>query len=239
MDLERLAEPPRPVDEDAVLAEINWYLNDANPPEGREPWRITNIGQADWAMQVVAEARRRQQDYDDQIFLWQDAKKRMGASADWLEDRLAEWALEVRTDRVKSQALAHGTVATRRTPPKIDVVDEAAVTEWAKVHAPQAVHVETRFLKSEVGDAWRIGPVVVGFRAVDKATGEVEEIPLAAPISDRDEWLDRLAAIRERMSGHDVTPIEELVVKDVDGGIVPGVEVVPESIGATVRPLMP
>jgi len=240
MDLERLAEPPRPVDEDAVLAEIAAYLHDDLPSDqAREPWRITNIGEADWAMRVVAEARRRQQDYDDQIRLWQDAKRRMGGSADWLEDRLAEWALEVRTDRVKSQALAHGTVATRRSPPKIEVVAEDAVIEWAKSHAPQAVRIECRFLKSEVGDSWAIRDVVVGFRAIERVTGEVEEIPLEPPIVDRDEAIDRLLAIQSRMTGYNVTSIVGSAVMDSGGGLVPGVEVVPEHIAATVRPLMP
>jgi hypothetical protein len=240
MDIERLAAVPAAVDEDAVMAEMVEWLDGGRQQTQRpgwalrESWRITNVGQADWAMRKVGEVREREQEYDDQIKLWQEAKRRMAAAADWLEDRLAEWAIERRTDRIKSQQLAHGTVATSKHQPRIEVVDEAAVIEWARSDCPGAIRTVERFLKSEVGEAWRIGQVLVGWEATDKATGEIEKVPVDVPVAfDEDDLTD----LQARMPGHSVHAVTELGVVDQDGYVVPGVVVEPERVTASIRPL--
>jgi len=232
MDLERVAGAVAPVDVEAVEAELARYLAGEDV---EKPWRIETVGQADWAMMHVADARDKARDYDDQIELWEEAKARMMRASEWLEDRLAEWAVQNRTERIKSQQLAHGTVRTARHKAKPTVVDEDAVIEWAERICPRAVKVTKRFLISEIDAEWRIGEVAVGFRAIHKATGEVEEVPTAHPTA---EWSDQWSRVKARL-GEDwsVSVITEAAVLDVHNEIVPGVTITPERVTATVTPL--
>lgn len=238
MELDRIADLPAPVDEDAVMGEVLDWLNGTPPPAHREPWRIQTLGQADWAMRVVGEVHARVAEYDEQITAWQRAKNRMAATAAWLEDQLEAWGIERRTDRLKSHQLAHGVVATRRVPARIEVVDEAAAIEWAQVHAPQAVHTSTRLNKSEVGSAWQIVEVVSAYRVVDVEAGVVEMVDVEGWVPvDSDEAGVRLARIVADMPNRQVERIGEWAVMDENGDLVPGVEAVPEGVAATVRPL--
>lgn len=117
----------------------------------REAWKIEHLGQADWAMARLADIQARARHYDDQIMLWEAAKKRIERGMDWLQARLAEWGIAQRAaaPKVKTFPLAHGTVATRGGKPKIVVIDEDAVIDWALVSDnDDAVKVVKRWLVS-------------------------------------------------------------------------------------------
>lgn len=235
MDLDKVAGIEPAVDEAAVEAELARYLAGEPEPEGREPWRITTVGQADWAIEQVAAAHRRRQGYQDEIDLWGAALKRLTAAASWLEERLKEWAAANRTDKVKSFPLAHGTVATRASKRAIDVVDEGAAIGWAKTAAPDAVKVEESFLVSMVGDAARIVEVIVAYESIDKATGGIERVPTPKPAVFDAAKFERL---RARLGdGYEVRPVMDWAVLDTADNLVPGLAVRPERVTATVTPL--
>lgn len=234
MDLERIAGAPG-VDEQSVEAEIDEYLG-GDRSGSREPWSITSLGAADWAMRRYSDALALVQRYDDEIFLWNKAKERIGGAASWFEDRLREWAISERTDKRKSFPLAHGTVSTRTVPAKARVDDEAVVLEWARTACPDAVDVvpaHERFLISKSTAA--VVHVVVAWEAIDKTTGEVQRIDVDPPIADGRERLERL---RERMPTFTVEAVYDLAVVDgATGLVVPGMSVVPASTSASVKPL--
>lgn len=235
MDLDRVAGVEPAVDESDVQAELERYLSGEAEPAGREPWRITTVGQADWALEQVAAAHRRRQGYQDEIDLWTAALKRLTAGAEWLEERLKEWAAAERTDKVKSFPLAHGTVATRKSNRAIDVVDEDAAIEWARSACPDAVKKVESFLKSNVGDAARIAEVIVAYEAVNTLTGDVERVPTPKPAVFDAAKFERL---RDRLGpDYTVQPIMDWAVLDQQDLPVPGLAVRPESVTATVTPL--
>jgi hypothetical protein len=222
MDLERIADVTPAVDEPAVQAEIVEWLNGETRPPEHERWRIKTLGMADWAMRTVAEVRSRAGEYDEYVQQWTRARDRVARSAEWLEDRLAEWGIQQRTPKLKTVELGSGSIATRESKDRIDVIDEKLVQAWAAVMAPQALHHITKFNKSEVGDAWRIVLAGEGLRVIDPATGDVTYCdPTDAPI-------DQTVTIE--VSARDV-------VVDREGHEVPGVEVVPGRVTATVKPV--
>lgn len=233
MNLDTIADVPVPVDEAEVQAEILAWLNDTAPPEQRAPWTITSLGAADWAMRTVAEWRSRASEFADQAEAWRRCEKRAIRGALWLEERLAEWAIDRRTEKVKTMALAHGAVSTRTVKPTIELTDEDAAIAWARTHAPDAIHTTTRLNKSEVGDAWRIGEVVVGYEWTFPTTGEQEYHQAAWPAPFDPEAYAELVASEPDFV---IEPCYEAAVIDTDGAVVPGVEVVPGRISATVKP---
>lgn len=234
MDLERIAGVEPPVDEDAVHEEVAAYVGGVELH--REPWKITSLGQADWAMRRFAEARALAQTYQDEIDLWTVPLKKIRAAAGWFEDRLKEWAIEQRTPSLKTIRTAHGTIPTRQSQPKITVVDEAEAIGWGWRVAPDTIKQTEKFLVSAIGDRASIVECVVAYESVDKTTGEVERIPvMGSPVPLVPAMLDQL---RERMGdGYTVDAVTEPFVVDVEGMIVPGLTVTPGDVTATVTPL--
>ena len=234
MDLDKLAKIEPPTDEQAVEQDLERWLDGGHPVMHRPPWAITDNNSADWAIQRLAECRARVQEYRDTIALWQNALDRIDAAGDWFEDRLKEWAVANRTPQRKSFPLAHGTVGTRSSQQRIEVVDEPAAIAWAKVAAPAAVKSTERFLKSEVGGAASIVQCVMALRATDKATGEYELIAVdVAPLDPA-----RLAKLQTKLGdGFVVEPVFEQYVLDPTGAQVPGLTVKPAEVTASVTPL--
>lgn len=236
MDLDVIAAVPPAVDEGAVQAELEAYL--AGRDVERAPWRITTLGQADWAMRQYGDIQARVQEYRDEVALWQAALKRVEQAGDWLEERLKEWGADQRTPQRKSFPLAHGTVYTRESKQRIEVVDEDAALGWAKVACPDAVKVTEEFRVSMVGDAARIQDCVVAFTSTNKATGEAETITLKSGPVPLDP--ERLAALRDKLGdGYQVDPIVKPYVVDGAGALVPGMRVRAATVTASVTPLMP
>lgn len=244
MDLHALVPVPAPVDEAVVEAEIADYLGSrlnqtvGGPGGGlvREPWRIANMGAADWVMRRLADVRALAQEYRDQIALWEDAARRTDLVGAWFETRLKEWAIESRTKDRKSFPLAHGTVTTRQTPAAIKVDDDEKAIEWAKVHCPDAVKVEESLRISVAKPMLTIGSFIVGFRATNQETGESERIDVD-PVPYTDQAVDD---VRELMPGFVVEAIEEArVVSVADGTIVPGFYIEAGHVTASVSPVLP
>lgn len=241
MDVERLLAPEAQVDEDAVAQELGRYIRNEDDPDDWEPWRITSLGQADWAVRQVAAIQAKAGEYDDEVALWREAKRRAVASAEWFEERLAEWAVaqrEASGGRVKTQQLAHGAVETRASKPRVEVEDEAAVIEWARKQCPAAVKVTESFAKSEAirGGQLNIRDVCVGYRAIDTESGRIEEIE-AEPLFDDGARTGAFEANLHATVGPHilVERITEPMVVDAGGDVVPGVVVVGERVSATVR----
>lgn len=236
--MDKIIGVPAPVDEDVLDQEVAAYVFGTPAPEGREPWRISNLGQADWAMRKLADIRRAEQDYNDQLALWNDAKKRATRAGEFFETLLEDWGVESRTKDRKTFALAHGTVATRESKPRAVVTDKDALLAWAKVQAPDAIKTTEEVLVSHLGEAAKIGAVIVGFEATDKATGDIERIMVdeVGWSSDED---DKLGKLRAKMGdGYVVEPILEPAVLGPDDTPVPGMAVAPGKVTATVTPLM-
>lgn len=232
MDLEAIAAVPAPVDEGVVQNEVAVYVEHGRMVE--QPWRITSLGAADWAMRQLAECDTRARQYGDEIALWTQVRDRIGRAGEWFEDRLKEWAVGERTPQRKTFPLAHGSVATREGKARIEVVDEDAAIVWAKSTCPDAVKTTEKFMVSEACAS--IVECVIAFTATDKATGEVERIPLKDGPAPLD--ADRVAALREKMGdGYVVEPETQLYVLDGVGLPVPGLGVKLGSITATVTPL--
>lgn len=259
MDLDRLAAVEPAVDERAVEEELALYLSPPPPPTrgasaapAREPWKITSVAAADWAMRMLGDCKARVQEYDDQITLWQRARRQIATAGDWFEERLKEWGIGERTPQRKSFPLAHGTIQTRETQPRAVVVNEDQAIAWAKVVVPDAVKVEESFLISRAGVT--VEPLVVAFASTQKATGDVETIPVDR-LKMQPAPLDQLmfANLQERLGdGFVVEAVTELFAvhhttmtvgegehaEEVDSVvIVPGLDVQDGAVTATVRPL--
>lgn len=238
MDLERIAGVETPVDEDDVQAEVEAYV--AGVPDTRstrrEPWKITNLGQADWAMRRLAECRALADRYRDELLLWKTAQGKISAAGEWFEARLKEWAISERTSSVKTIRTAHGTIPTREQKAKISVADETAAVEWARRACPDAVKVSESFLVSQLGETARIDKVAVAWVATNKGTGEVERLPtavIAMPIAD-----ERVRTVQAKLGDGYVVEIETRpAVVDVEGREIPGLAITEGSITATVTPL--
>jgi hypothetical protein len=229
MDLERIAAVELPVDEAVIEAELNDYVQGA-PLAGRiEPWKITNVGQADWVMRKLADVTAYRQELDDQVSLWQAARDRVKRAGEWFEARLREWAIAQRTKERKTFPLAHGTVGTRESKARITVFDEQLAIEWARKACPGAIKKSESFLISQVTEAKAasIEEFVVAWRVTDKATGEQTEHAPGSVVE-----VDDL-----RASGHVVEMITELRVVDAEGKLVPGLGVREAEVTATVTPL--
>jgi hypothetical protein len=208
MDFEALADVEPAVDavtEGVVEAQM------AAAVEGRapeRPWAIMSLRQADWVLERVADLEVARREYEGEVARWRDGVLRLERAESWLRERLKVWGRANRTAQRKTFTLAHGTVATREGRDRVRVDDEAAAVAWAKVHCPDAVKVEERFLPSHCPHLIAIADrrEVVGETMIDLDTGEIQ-------------------------------PIRRLVVVDRDGNPIPGLGVEPGEVTVTVTPL--
>lgn len=103
-----------------------------------ERWSIEHEGQAAWAMAHAAEAtlliaqtEAQYEEWHDRLVRWlEDATREARASLDFFEGHLRRWAIEKRTDRVKSFALPAGTVSTKAGSVTYSVTDDQALFDW-------------------------------------------------------------------------------------------------------------
>jgi hypothetical protein len=121
----------------------------------REPWRIENVGQADWAMRKVAELRQIEQGYVDEIERWSDALRRAKRASEWFTERLQQWGIRERGARA-TFVLAHGSVATRKSNARVFVVSDSDAIEWARKACPAAIKTTESFLVSKLDDTVKI-----------------------------------------------------------------------------------
>lgn len=232
MDWSGISGVVAPVDEAQIEVEVSLHV--AGMDRLKDPWRIASIGQADWAMRRVAEARAIIQQYDDEIALWREARRRIESAGDWYEERLKEWAVEQRTETRKSFPMAHGTISTKKIAPKVEVVDEDAAIGWARRSCVLAIKTTESFQVSKA--TVRVVPLVSEYELVDKATGLVEHRQVEPRPFDQAD-VDALQA--EVGDGYVVAVSNApLGVVDEAGRPVPGLAVRPGRITATVGAVM-
>lgn len=240
VDIVKLTAPVAEVDEEAVEAELDAYIQGrevvvADAPK-REPWRIETLGQADWAMRRYAEAQRADREFSDQIALWEAARRNAKRAVEFFDDLLKAWGIKSRTKDAKTFTLAHGTVATKSGQARIQITDADAVLVWAKKNAKSAIKVTEEVQVSKLDDVV-IGELVVGYESVQTTVDppNIERIALPAPIVFNQEQLDKVRG--QLGEGFTVEPLFELFAVDKNGAPVPGMGVKPGAVTATVTPL--
>lgn len=148
---------------DGAVSQVAAALTDDRPDamEQHHDFQVLDVGQAGWAMSMVARAqravtanRRLAEAWRQQIDAWErDANTVPKRSIEFLEPRLTEFALRYRQasgGRIKSLSLPNGTVRTRQGTITFSVTDEDAFIAWAEQHMPEAVKVTKVPLMSAV-----------------------------------------------------------------------------------------
>lgn len=226
------------VDEAAVARELEGYLEGYQvgwqPADDSMPvprWTIDTMGKADWAMRKLAEIRATAQQYRDEVTLWQQQADRVAKAAGWFEDHLKAWALASRTKDRKSFPLAHGTVSTTERKRKAIVVDEAAAIDWAEGHCQAAVATTKKFQISNAGAS--VVDWLAGWDIVDKLTGD-HSFAEVEPCEFHQDMLDQERAVSASLL---IEPVFVAVVVAADGRRIPGLDVAPSTVSASVQPL--
>lgn len=125
-------------------AERGSALAEAEAPEDAPAgWAIRSVGEADWALERIAQARREMAEVDAQF----DAavqrleerraqlRREPQRTVDFFSAHLRMWA-EGQKDAIcsgkrKSRAMLHGRVGWRAKPLRLVINDTAALREWA------------------------------------------------------------------------------------------------------------
>jgi len=231
MNIDKIVGVVAPVDEAAVEAELVAYITGMDVETAGEPWRIENVGQADWALRKLIETQAAYGQYADEISLWEAARKRAKHAIDFFTELLQAWAIGARTKDTKSFALAHGTVSTRQSAARLSISDKDAILEWAATNAPDAIKVTSEVQLSLLTNV-TIEVMLVGERRTNMATGEIV-VDNREPVLLTDE---ALATVGGAGSGWQVEPIT-LQMAVADGKVVPGMTVVPAKVTASVTAL--
>jgi phage host-nuclease inhibitor protein Gam len=232
---------------EAAAAEVaaRMYTADhTDPAEADRAWRIGSDAEAEWAMRHVADAERQladlqvqAADWAERIQQWFDqAAKPLVATRVFMGSHLQHYGLARRADTGKATlVLPSGAVATRSAKPKAEVVDAAAVLAWAEQVGtldevaplpPRKPQVSLLRQYTEVAE-------VVDEARVLLATGEwvdwhrTPDAPTPPEVGDV--WHDQQVANVDLVDAH-------LVVRDPEGNDVPGTEVAPGTVTATVQP---
>lgn len=110
-------------------------------PELHGPFpMLADLEHAERAMRHLGHLQREITEASQQAAVWHDEIDRWHASVDqplrrraaFVTRQLEAFAIEHRTERAKTVRLPSGEIATRRAKdPVVDIVDEAAVLEWA------------------------------------------------------------------------------------------------------------
>lgn len=148
--------------------DMQHFANPDNVPAPREPWKITDIGSADWAMRRLAAALSAQAEFEAQAHEWEILARQFNSQIDYFAERLETWGIEQRAvTSLKTIKLPAGSISTRENPAKFVVTDSDALLEWARVNAPDAVKVVESVLKSKLNIVEANGTVV------DAESGEI------------------------------------------------------------------
>jgi phage host-nuclease inhibitor protein Gam len=132
-----------------------------------DPWEITDLGAAEWAMRHVAECdtelaqlETMRAEWVDQIERWfGDASQPVRSRRAFFDAHLQAWAIDERErsgGKTKSIDLPSGRVSTREQKPRVVVFDEPAVVEWAETVgvvdevAPAVRKVQVTALRAQV-----------------------------------------------------------------------------------------
>ncbi len=155
------------------------WVDDKNLPISADPWAIDCYGEAEWACAKVAavdaELARIDQQYHEwleRLYAWHnEAIRPLEERREFFANHLGDYLRRLREadPRTKSLALPSGKVASRVTPARPVVVDEAAVIDWARASDHDVVKVVESVRLAEL----RKVVVVDGEKVVDPSTGDV------------------------------------------------------------------
>lgn len=226
-------QPPFTSAELATALDYNVDETDPEVPERVKAWAIQSTGEAAWAMSHVAEARAAIAAVQDQYDEWAERLARWRTEAVRTAERterfftghLQLWALELRTDKVKTFQLPAGEVKTRKGSVRVEVADEDALFDW--LDGPECPW----------GDDDADRPVAPWVRKINltnlRSVFHVKhDVPAAAKTTDPDtgeivQWsLYGLTQLEPPPTGAEVTARLDVVVFTDDDGrdwLVPGV----------------
>jgi phage host-nuclease inhibitor protein Gam len=157
--------PSRPVDATNPLTPPTEHPSDADTDlailrEVPEHFEVTDEGTANWLCRKIRASRA----YADEVRIWADRETARAAREEkvlmflfgrqlerWARDRIARLK-----GKKKSINLPAGTVGFRASTPRLVIDNEHAVIEWARQHAPSAVHTVEKVLKSVLDNHFKI-----------------------------------------------------------------------------------
>lgn len=205
-------------------------------------WKIETLAHATWAMSKyaaaaahVAEVRALADDARRRIAEWEQAQRqRADASLAFFGWHLEQYALGERDatmDRVKSVTLIDGQVKTRATAERVVVVDDAAVIAWAKAaDLPDVVRV-----KEEVAVTALRGAVQIVSRLAGWIVGTVGGQSLVWLLADGEPHVGETIDGDPPDTIDYVQPHYEQAAVDENGEVVPGVQIEPRRVTASVE----
>lgn len=163
---------------------------DGDPEDtGPERWKITNDGQADWAMARLAAARadmtRLAEQRDEHIARanqwFQRVTREAVRDAAFFGPHLEDYAIRRRaetSDKVKTVDLPSGRISTTRAKgPAPEIANPGAVLEWARTGAPDLIKSTEKVLISDLAPRVAVRPV-----EVDTDDGETITVDAVVPV---------------------------------------------------------
>jgi phage host-nuclease inhibitor protein Gam len=117
------------------------------------PWRISDVGSAEWVALKLRDARRQQADARVEYETWKSRADEWLAARlaplerdiQWAEAQLTEWHRHLREEDAsnKTITLPLGTkLVSRAGQPRVTVVDEERFLDWAKANWPELVRTK-------------------------------------------------------------------------------------------------
>lgn len=197
--------PDAPVDYLAELEALAW---DGVQPlteliaEGRDDrWRIGDDSAAEWAMGKLAEARSQRavldQQRDEYVARARQWHERVTVGPDrqaaFFEAHLMDYAWRRRSESAGESMtvkLPSGEIATRKAPePRVDIVDQKAVCEWARRWVPDAVTTTHKVNVTDLRPHVRIDDETVVADILDFDTAEVQTVDVpGVAVVDGEPW---------------------------------------------------
>ncbi len=225
--------------------DVGLIPSEGDLPEPVQRWHIDGTGSAAWAMAHVARAESALSDLQAQAIDWygridawlahEAAPHR--ATVAFFEAHLERYALELREvdPKARTLVLPTGKVSTRSTSPKVTVTDEAAVIAWADDFAPEAVARDPKvkltelrrhvIVKEMLTHAWITHSCGCKVSVSDEEGLDIP--PVGTGIECSECGAEALIGMVEPLAS-------KLLPVTVDGGFVPGVDVDPGGVTASV-----
>lgn len=134
---------------DSVIGGMDTTSTGPPVPEIAVGYRLHDLGAAEWAMRKMREAHEHLTTVDEQaaqwareVAEWADRESRAAAAtAAYMGGLLEDYTRRRRAEdpNVKTVRLLSGVVETTAHKASVEVTDEEALLEWARVNAPAAV----------------------------------------------------------------------------------------------------
>ncbi len=134
---------------DSVIGGMDTTDTGPSVPEIAVGYRLPDLGAAEWAMRKMREAHEHLTAVEAQAMQWarevadyaERESRAAAATATYMAGLLEDYTRRRRDEdpNVKTVRLLSGVVETTAHKASVEVVDEAALVEWAREHAPTAV----------------------------------------------------------------------------------------------------